>query len=104
MNARRSAPSVRPCARGCSWCLWCHCRLPDADAPARDGPEAPDVTRLLPFLLAAAIAIGAAAHLLGAPHAGDAVWAVAVVTALVPLTASVARSLRRGDVGVDMIA
>ena len=62
------------------------------------------LTRLLPLLTAAAIAAGGAAHLAGAPRAGDAIWAVALAVVLVPLTVSVARSLRVGDVGVDAIA
>jgi heavy metal translocating P-type ATPase len=62
------------------------------------------LTRLLPLITAAAIAIGAAAHLAGAQGAGDAIWAAALAGVLVPLTASVTRSLRAGDVGVDAIA
>jgi heavy metal translocating P-type ATPase len=62
------------------------------------------LTRMLPLLTAAAIAIGAAAHLAGAPRAGDAIWAAALTVVLVPLAFSVARSLRAGDVGVDAIA
>jgi heavy metal translocating P-type ATPase len=62
------------------------------------------VALALALLTAAAIVAGAVAHLLDAPRAGDAVWAAAVAVALVPLTASVASSLRRGDVGVDAIA
>jgi heavy metal translocating P-type ATPase len=42
--------------------------------------------------------------LLGASAAAQVVWGGAVVVALVPLSWSVARSLRRGDVGVDVIA
>jgi heavy metal translocating P-type ATPase len=61
-------------------------------------------TRALPLLVAAAIAAGGVAYLAGAPVAGDAVWAVALGTVLVPLTVGVARSLRTGDVGVDAIA
>ena len=62
------------------------------------------LTRLLPLLTAAAIAAGGAAHLAGAPRAGDAIWAAALAVVLVPLTVSVARSVRVGDVGVDAIA
>jgi heavy metal translocating P-type ATPase len=62
------------------------------------------LTRLLPLLTAAAIAAGGAAHLAGAPRAGDAVWTAALLAVLVPLTVAVARSLRAGDVGVDAIA
>jgi len=62
------------------------------------------LTRVLPPLTAAAIAIGGAAHLVGAPRVGDAIWAAALVAVLVPLTVAVAHSLRAGDVGVDAIA
>ena len=62
------------------------------------------LTRVLPLLTAAAIVVGAAAHLAGAPGAGDAIWAAALGVVLVPLTISVARALRAGDVGVDAIA
>ena len=61
-------------------------------------------TRALPVLLALWIITGSVAHLAGAPVAGDAVWAVALVAVLVPLTVGVARSLRAGDIGVDAIA
>jgi heavy metal translocating P-type ATPase len=61
-----------------------------------------------PFLAAAAtlalIVAGGALHLLGAPSAGDAVWAATVAVMLVPLTWSIARTLARGRVGVDAIA
>jgi heavy metal translocating P-type ATPase len=62
------------------------------------------LTLAVPLVTAGAIATGAGVHLLNAPRAGDAVWAAAVAVALVPLTASVAGSLRRGDMGVDAIA
>jgi heavy metal translocating P-type ATPase len=62
------------------------------------------LVRLVPLLTAAAIAAGGIAHFAGAPHVGNVVWAAAVAAALVPLTVSVARSLRAGDVGVDAIA
>ena len=61
-------------------------------------------TRALPPLVALAIVAGAVTHLAGATVAGDAVWAVALVAVLVPLTVGVGRSLRAGDVGVDAIA
>ena len=60
--------------------------------------------RRLPGLVAAALAAGAIAHLLGAPAAGDAAWAAGVAVTLAVLTVDVARSLLRGDVGVDVIA
>ena len=62
------------------------------------------LSRALPIATALAIALGGAAHLLGAPELGDAVWTIAVAVTLVPLTIGVARSLRHGDVGVDAIA
>jgi len=67
-------------------------------------PRARSPTLALPLITAAAIAAGAGAHLAGAPRAGDIIWAAAIAVALVPLSWSVARSLRRGDVGVDAIA
>jgi heavy metal translocating P-type ATPase len=63
-----------------------------------------ELQRWLPLVTAAAIAAGGVLHLLGARAAGDAVWATAVAVLLVPLTWSVAKTLRRGDLGVDMIA
>jgi heavy metal translocating P-type ATPase len=63
-----------------------------------------ELQRLLPLVTATAIAVGGALHLLDHPTAGDAVWAAAVAVLLVPLTWSVAKTLLRGDVGVDMIA
>ena len=61
-------------------------------------------TRALPPLLALSIIAGAVAHLAGAPVAGDAVWAVALVAVLVPLTVGVGAPCALGDVGVDVIA
>jgi heavy metal translocating P-type ATPase len=58
----------------------------------------------LPALVAAALVTGGAAHLLGAPRLGDAVWAAAIAVALALLTVAVAWALRHGDVGVDAIA
>jgi heavy metal translocating P-type ATPase len=60
--------------------------------------------RLLPLLTLVMIGAGGALHLLGAPTAGDAVWAATVAVMLVPLTVSIARTLARGRVGVDAIA
>jgi heavy metal translocating P-type ATPase len=60
--------------------------------------------RALPPLIALSIVAGAVAHLAGSPEVGDAVWAVALVAVLMPLTVGVARSLRAGNVGVDAIA
>jgi heavy metal translocating P-type ATPase len=61
-------------------------------------------TRLLPLLTLALIAAGGALALAGAATAADAVWAATVVTMLVPLTVSIARTLAAGRVGVDAIA
>jgi heavy metal translocating P-type ATPase len=60
--------------------------------------------RLLAAGVLAAIGAGGALHLAGEAQLGDAVWAAATAVVLVPLTWSVARSLLRGDVGVDTIA
>jgi heavy metal translocating P-type ATPase len=60
--------------------------------------------RLLAGLLLGALLAGTALALSGVSGAAQAVWGGAVVVALVPLSWSVARSLRRGDAGVDVIA
>jgi cation transport ATPase len=52
----------------------------------------------------AALAAGAGLELAGRAAAANAVWVSAVAALLIPLGWSVARSLRRGDVGVDSIA
>ena len=60
-------------------------------------------------MLAAAVALlgtlaGGICHLAGAPSAGDALWIAVIAGTLVPVGWSVARTLARGDVGVDVIA
>jgi heavy metal translocating P-type ATPase len=60
--------------------------------------------RVLALVAFATVVIGGFLHLVGQASAGDALWAVSVGVMLVPLTWSVARSLARGDVGVDAIA
>ena len=60
--------------------------------------------RLIAALTLAAIAAGAALAVAGAGTAADLVWGAAVAVALVPLTYSIARGLRRGRAGVDVIA
>ncbi len=60
--------------------------------------------RLLVGITATALVAGGLVHLAQPGDAGDAVWAAAIVVTLAPLGWSVARSLRRGDVGVDAIA
>jgi heavy metal translocating P-type ATPase len=63
-----------------------------------------DRTRLLPLATLSLIVAGGALQLLGAPTAGDAVWAATVAVMLVPLTVSIVRTLAAGRVGVDAIA
>src|SRR6478672_9834128 len=60
--------------------------------------------RLLALAALAALAAGALLHAAGEPRAGSAVWAASTASILVPLVASVVRSLLRRDVGVDAIA
>jgi cation transport ATPase len=60
--------------------------------------------RLLALASLGALAAGGLLHLVGQPGAGSAVWAAATAAILLPLVVSVARSLVRGDVGVDAIA
>jgi heavy metal translocating P-type ATPase len=58
----------------------------------------------VPFVCLFLIGVGGLLHLLGAPSAGDAVWAATVAVMLVPLTWSIVRMLAGGRVGVDAIA
>ncbi len=60
--------------------------------------------RLLALAALGAVVAGGLLHLVGYEPAGDALWAASVAVILVPLTWSVARTLARGDVGVDAIA
>jgi len=60
--------------------------------------------RVLAGLALAAVVLGGALYLTGAETAGEAVWMALTAALLVPLTVDVARSLRRGHVGVDVIA
>jgi cation transport ATPase len=59
---------------------------------------------LLPVLALAGVLVGLALLAAGHDAAADAVWVAATVVVLVPLIATVVRSLARGDVGVDVIA
>lgn len=70
--------------------------LPDQVRQLRD--------RGLPAIALGAIVTGAAFWLLGDDSWADIAWATGAVVVLVPLVLSTARSLLRGDVGVDAIA
>ncbi len=60
--------------------------------------------RGLPAIALGSIVVGVALWLSGQEHAADIAWAMGAVVVLVPLVISTARSLSRGDVGVDAIA
>lgn len=60
--------------------------------------------RVLVGLIVFALALGGVIHIIVPGDTGDLVWALAIAVTLVPLTWSVARSVARGDVGVDAIA
>jgi heavy metal translocating P-type ATPase len=78
--------------------------MPDG---ARRGDNAA-VTRRVDLVLAglilAALVLGGALWLAGEKDAADVIWALATAIVLVPLVLDVARSLLRGDIGVDLIA
>jgi heavy metal translocating P-type ATPase len=85
----------------------------DQPGPVRAGEQQAGGGRLtvdagmmaaVPFVCLFLIALGGLLHLLGAPVAGDAVWAATVAVMLVPLTWSILRTLAQGRVGVDAIA
>jgi heavy metal translocating P-type ATPase len=78
---------------------------------ATDAAAAPAARRLerlrilgAPGVALSGIAVGGLLALLVGSAPADAVWAATVIFMLAPLTWSVARSLRRGDIGVDVIA
>src|SRR5215211_7979907 len=79
---------------------------PDDSAP----PKADRVNvqfghqRLLLAITLVAIAAGGALALAGEPRAADVAWAICTAAMLTSATWSSARSLRHGDVGVDLIA
>jgi heavy metal translocating P-type ATPase len=60
--------------------------------------------RFLALFSLSTIVLGAFLYLIVSPGAGRMVWALSIAFALIPLSYSVARSLLRGDVGVDVIA
>jgi heavy metal translocating P-type ATPase len=60
--------------------------------------------RVLVGLILVALVAGGLINVLAPGDDGDVVWAVAIAVTLVPLSWSVARTLARGDVGVDAIA
>ncbi len=60
--------------------------------------------RLLALAALVAVSVGGLLHLVGAPRAGDILWAASLAVMIVPLAWSVLRSLMRRDVGVDAIA
>ncbi|MGL6278802.1 MAG: HAD-IC family P-type ATPase, partial [Gaiella sp.] len=59
---------------------------------------------ILASVIGAALAVGGLLAIAGAERPADVVWALATAAVLVPLVVDVARSLLRGDVGVDAIA
>ncbi|MFV2104352.1 heavy metal translocating P-type ATPase [Micromonospora sp. LOL_024] len=86
---------------------------PDRDAPeclpGRPATDRPGRRRrwllFTPLTgLTALVLAGAVARLAGQPGAGDALWALATVVALLPAAASVLRDLWRRRFGVDVIA
>jgi heavy metal translocating P-type ATPase len=60
--------------------------------------------RGLPVIALGSIVLGSALWLTGEESRADIAWAVGAIVVLVPLVVSTARSLLRGDVGVDAIA
>ena len=59
---------------------------------------------MLAILAFAAIVVGGVLWIVGQPGWADTVWGVGAAIVLVPLTVDTARSLRKGDIGVDAIA
>ncbi|HYN19667.1 MAG TPA: heavy metal translocating P-type ATPase, partial [Thermoanaerobaculia bacterium] len=61
-------------------------------------------TRLLVSVTLTGIVAGGVAHLLGAPGLAGALWALTTAAMLLPLAWTVISDLRRGEMGVDVIA
>lgn len=59
---------------------------------------------VLAAIILVALAAGGSLWLSDRPEAASLLWALATATVLVPLSWNVARSLARGDIGVDLIA
>ena len=70
---------------------------------ARSGTERL-VRRALVAVPAAGLAIGGAAYLTAAPRLADTIWAVATLPVLAALVVDIAVSLRRSEVGLDIVA
>jgi len=62
------------------------------------------VRPILVAIPAAAIVLGLVAGAAGVAHVADAVWAAATLPVLATLLAEIVTSLRRGDVGLDVVA
>jgi heavy metal translocating P-type ATPase len=83
--------------------------VPPSPAPAAESAPARGALRgrrdlVVAALAVAALGVGGLLHGLDQEPAGDAVWAASVAGMLVPLGWSVARTLARRDLGVDLIA
>lgn len=62
------------------------------------------VRSLLVALAAAGLLLGLAAQLLGWENWSSTIWAIATLPVLVALFTEIVTSLRRGDIGLDIIA
>lgn len=79
------------------------------DSPPSSGPAASRAHRhriepALTLMTGLCLAAGALAWWAGARTAADVIWVIGTVTGLVPAVVWVARALRRGRTGVDLIA
>ena len=70
----------------------------------RFGPALPGREGFLPAGIAVALVLGGVVWLVGQHRAAHAIWAVALLVVCVPLVREVARRIRRGQPGADVIA
>jgi heavy metal translocating P-type ATPase len=70
----------------------------------RAAPVAPKPGRLLAGIALTGILAGGLARLAGVAGLSDILWALTTAAVLLPLALGVARDLRRGELGVDLIA
>jgi heavy metal translocating P-type ATPase len=77
-------------------------------SPPLDRPRSvADLRKFRPIIVAwpsAGLAIGLAAQFSGWAHWAGPIWAIATIPVLLALVAEIAISLRRGDVGLDIVA
>src|SRR4051794_7758157 len=101
----RSFSTMGPCESRCAestGAQWCKTMRTPTDEATRNAT--PAWTAVLPIGVACALLAGGVAWLAGYPGVANGIWAAALIVVGAPLTVSVARRIRRGQPGADVIA